>query len=165
MKLKSILTVLLLVFVAVSIVVMAVRQNSQQQTEPAGSAAVAAVDDDQSHPARDDRVVVYYFIQGNRCVTCVNIETYAREALETNYADELKSGRLVWMPIVVDNPMNRHFIEQYELVTNSVIISRIEDGQELQWDNLDRIWQLVRNPDAYSSYIRENVDRYLEERQ
>lgn len=108
------------------------------------------------------RIVAYYFHTTYRCATCRRIEAYAKEAIETGFAQELKSGRLEWRLVNVELPENEHFIQNYKLVTKSVVLSRIKDGKELEWNNLKLIWKLVGEKAGFVDYIQSEVRKYLE---
>jgi hypothetical protein len=63
----------------------------------------------------------------------------------------------------VDEPENEHFIEDYGLYTRSLVLSEVVDGEETRWRNLDRIWELVGDPPAYDTYVREELAAFLKE--
>ena len=63
----------------------------------------------------------------------------------------------------MDEPLNRHFIEDLQLVTRSVVLAEYRDGNVVRWKNLDRVWQLVRNQDAFTAYIRDETSAFLGE--
>lgn len=159
MKAKKVLTILLLIFVVGSLAYMVVKENKPESS-------TAQTDDAKEHHAtaeQDTRLIVYYFHGDVRCVTCHKLETYAKEALDTNFSDEIASGGIIWKPVNVDKPKNKHFIQDYELVTKSIILSRIVGGKETEWKNLDQIWQKVADKNEYMQYINDNIVEFLEE--
>ena len=171
MKLKQILTIVLLVFVVASLAYMVGKEqksglvsgedaNSSASVEESRSSSTNEQDTD-AH--KDIQLVVYYFHGDMRCPTCHRLESYAKEALETYFAEELSSNDIVWQVVNVDKPENRHFIQDYKLVTKSVVISETVNGREIKWKNLEQIWQLVRNKESYLNYIRESISTFLRE--
>lgn len=46
-----------------------------------------------------DRVEILYFHGKQRCATCMAIEKNAQEAVESQFADELKNGTVVFKTI------------------------------------------------------------------
>lgn len=105
-------------------------------------------------PNAEHRVIrVAYFHATARCVTCRRIEQQAHDAVEGDFAGELAAGEVVWTTVNVDEPENRHFIQDYRLYTKSVIVSELVDGREVRWKNLDQVWQLVRDQEAFSRYV------------
>jgi hypothetical protein len=112
-------------------------------------------------PAGGRVVVVYYFHTTWRCMKCTAMEGYADEALKGAFAKELKSGKLAWKPVNTDEPLNAHFVEDYKLTTKALIVSDTRDGREKSWKNLDQVWALVGNKEAYIKYVQDNVREAL----
>lgn len=165
MKMKQIITFLLLIFVIGSVAYMFGRQaGADKQTAPTIAIEKQPIEATvaESRPVGPSQIVVYYFHGDQRCMTCQKLEGYAKEALDANFADQLASGQIVWKPINIDQPANTHFVKDYGLFTKSVILSRLEDGRETAFKNLDRIWNLVSDKDRYIEYIREQIAAFLE---
>jgi hypothetical protein len=104
-----------------------------------------------------DKIVVYYFHGNARCPTCFKLESFAKSEIESNFADAIKKGTLEWKAVNVETAGNEHFDKDYKLYTKSVIVSTIQDGKELSWKNLDKIWQLVYDENNYREYIKKEV--------
>ncbi len=159
MKAKQVLIILLLVFVVGSLAYMVVKENkSESPTDQ-----IANSKEQPATVGQDTRLIVYYFHGDVRCATCHKLETYAKESLDTNFQDDIASNKIVWKPVNVDKPENKHFIQDYELVTKSVVLSRIVDGKEIEWKNLDQIWQKVADKNEYLQYIHDGIVKFLEE--
>ncbi len=107
-------------------------------------------------------IIVYYFHGNARCPTCYKLESYAKSAVESDFADAIKKGRCEWKTVNVDETGNRHFTNDYKLYTKSVIVSTVKDGKEISWKNLDQIWQLVHEEGKYREYIRNEVKACLD---
>jgi len=95
--------------------------------------------------ASEAKVIAYYFHGNFRCATFTTMEDYSRQAIETNFKDELDSGKLEFRAINVEESENEHFADYYQLYTKSLILSFVKDGKEIKSKNLDQIWQLARN--------------------
>ena len=109
------------------------------------------------------RVVVYYFYGNYRCASCRKIEQYTRETVEKFFPDELKSSRVVFKPVNVEEKENQHFTKEYQLYTKSVVLSLVRDGKEIKFKNLEKVWQLLRNKDKFYQYIKEETQGFLDE--
>jgi hypothetical protein len=151
---KKLITVLLLVFVAGSMGYMVIRENKP---------CPKATQEVSQQPEPNQQIIVYYFHGDVRCPTCHKLEQYARESLETNFADWLASGKIKWQPTNIDTAGNEHFVKDYELVTKSVILSKTVNHQQVAWKNLDRIWELVSEEEKYLAYIRDSVRDFASE--
>jgi len=102
-----------------------------------------------------------YFHGNARCATCRKIEAYADEAIAQGFVDELESGRLTWRVVNIDESANKHFIKDFQLVTRSVVLVEYRDGKVLRWENLDKVWQLVRSKDRFVSYVDGETREFL----
>jgi hypothetical protein len=107
------------------------------------------------------KVIAYYFHVSVRCPTCRAIEEYAREVVERGFAAQLKSGALEWRPVNVQLPQNRHFIRDYQLYTRSLVLVKLKDGQQVEWRNLEKVWELVSRKTDFLKYVQTHVRAYL----
>lgn len=107
------------------------------------------------------KVLAYYFHVTVRCVTCRTIESYSREAIEQGFAKELKEGTLELRPVNVQLPENRHFIRDYQLYTRSLVLVKLRDGKQVEWRNLEKVWELVGRKRDFFKYVQSNVKAYL----
>ncbi|PIV83762.1 MAG: hypothetical protein COW52_08335 [Nitrospirae bacterium CG17_big_fil_post_rev_8_21_14_2_50_50_9] len=142
MSTKRIITTLLLLFVAGSLVYLAAGEvarnpnNGQAANRDPVKETVPSADAPgtlQDRPEIPDRVVVYYFHGTMRCPTCRKFEAYAGESLMSAFPGELASGRLEWRVINVDERENEHYVRDYELRTKSLIVSEVKNGEQTQW--------------------------------
>jgi hypothetical protein len=108
-----------------------------------------------------DGVVAMYFHGNARCATCRKIEAYADEAIAQGFVDELASGLLEWQVVNIEEPGNKHFIEDFQLVTRSVVLVEYRDGKVIRWENLDKVWQLVRSKESFVDYIQGETTEFL----
>jgi hypothetical protein len=122
---------------------------------PAGPAAdsTAAPADSLAAP----EVVVYYFHTTSRCATCRKLEAYSREAVETGFPADLRSGRLAWKTVNIDEKGNKHFVKDYALYTKALILVDLRKGRETRWENLERIWELMHDKDDFLAYVQDGV--------
>ena len=107
------------------------------------------------------KVIAYYFHTNTRCSTCIKIETYSKEAIEQGFANELKNGTLEMRIVNYENPENRHFLQDYKLVSKSLVLVNTVNGKQTEWTNLKMVWQLTGRKDAFLNYVRKEVRGYL----
>ena len=112
-----------------------------------------------------DTVTAYYFHGSFRCITCTNMERYSKEAIESNFKDDLVSGRLEFKAVNVEEPGNEHFVNDYQLYTKSLILSMVKDGKEVKHKNLDKIWELARNKQKFIDYVDREVNKFMKDAQ
>jgi hypothetical protein len=155
MKPKTIITAVLLLFVAISVVALIVKESSDAPEAGTGGNAVT------SEQLPDDRLIVYYFHGNVRCPTCNTLEAYSKEAVETLFPDELNSDRVEFQVVNYDESWNEHFLADYDLSFQSLVLVEMKDGKEVRFANLDKIWDLVGDKAAYFEYVRNQIDTYL----
>ena len=107
------------------------------------------------------KVIAYYFHTNTRCSTCKKIEEYSKEAILEGFKTELENGTLELRIVNYEEPQNRHFVKDYKLVTKSLILVNMIDGEEFEWTNLKLVWQLTKNKEAFLNYVRKEVRNSL----
>ena len=112
-------------------------------------------------PPGKHKVIAYYFHTNTRCSTCIKIEAYSKEAIEKGFPDELKNGILEMRVVNYENPENRHFMQDYKLVSKSLVLVNTVNGKQTEWTNLKLVWQLTGRKDAFLNYVRKEVRGYL----
>jgi hypothetical protein len=105
----------------------------------------------------------YYFHGNFRCDNCRKIEQYSREAIEKYFVEELKTKRLTFTIINTDLSENKHFIEDYQLYTSSLVIAEYKNGKQVRWKNLAKVWDYLNDKDAFYEYVRSEIRNYLEQ--
>lgn len=108
------------------------------------------------------RIIVYYFHGTYRCPSCTKIEKWSYEAIKHSFLKALKEGRLLWKPVNVDKPENRHFVKEYSLFTKSLIITEVKGEKQTKWKNLDKVWRLLRDQENFSAYVTQEVKNYMD---
>ncbi len=113
--------------------------------------------------AASNQLVVYYFMSNYRCPSCMYIEKTTESVVTTTFADHIKSGRVVFKAINIDEPENKHYDTDYKLYAQSVILSDVKNGKELRWTNLDKVWKLLNNDEKFKAYVTKEIKTYLGE--
>ncbi len=109
------------------------------------------------------KLIVTYFHGNARCATCRKLESYAQEVMDSSYASSMKDSSVVWRLINFDEEANDHFLKDYKMYNQSLILSYLVDGKETSWKNLDQIWLLVGDKEKYQTYIRDEINAFLAE--
>ena len=111
--------------------------------------------------AEENKVIAYYFHSSFRCFACHRLEQYSKQAIEENFKDEIAKGTLEFTAINVEKEGNEHFVNDYQLYTKSLVISKIEDGKEAQHKNLEKIWEYVGDREKFFDYVISEIKDYL----
>ena len=168
MSLKDATANSLLMFVAATCVVLIVKAVSPvPQILPAvasassGSSAVVAGSSGTPTLAMQNGVKVYYLHGNMRCPTCRTIEANAKEAVETGFVEELKSGQIEWQVINYESPGNEHYALDYEVVAPIVVLAKYEAGKQLAWKGLPDVWEHVSDKSAFVGYVQTELRNFM----
>jgi hypothetical protein len=172
MKSKTIITIVLVLFIFTSVAYLIVKEmRALAQSGPAKTCPPAGTND--AEPCCEEalfakpptqssqKVVVYYFHNNFRCAKCQKFESYSDETLRAAFPDALNKGSLEWKVINIDEPANEHFVKDYQLFSKSIVVAKMQDGKQTEWKNLDKIWKLVGDKAVFVKYIQDEVNTYL----
>lgn len=107
-------------------------------------------------------VVLYYFHTNRRCNTCLSIESFAQEAVESKFKEALRAGTLHWTVLNTDESENAHFIKDFGLVSSSLVLVAVDGGEVLRYEILQDAWTLVRDKPRFIEYVQGSVGELLE---
>lgn len=156
---KSLYSLLLGVFV-ISILITCQSAQSKQQKQPVSkqtSTITVKTDTGKAPESKNKKIIVCYFHGNIRCPACIDLENFTKSEVETSFADAIRNGKMEWRVVNYDVKGNEHFMDDYKLYAQSVVILTINDGKETSWKNLNRVWQLVQNESNFREYIRGEV--------
>ena len=120
-----------------------------------------AFSDQEPQTANMLKLRVYYFHTRYRCATCRAIENLSQSIVEYEFIELIERGELTYEPINVAEREHKHFIDDYQLKTKTLILSRIIAGNEIGWKNLDKVWVLVGNPEKFQEYIVSEIKEIM----
>jgi hypothetical protein len=170
-KAKTIATFALIAFVIASVVflVAKVSRRSPLVAAPSTGSAVATApagrgtgDASPGQPIGQGPTVIAYYFHGNfRCASCVKIEALSRKAITEGFPEEIRSGRLQFREVNVDEAQYQHFIGEYQLASQSLILVEVRDGRQIRWRNLEKVWTLLDSEKEFIPYVRDGVSGFL----
>lgn len=110
------------------------------------------------HATTQDRVEVLYFHGKQRCATCMAIESNTREAMETNFSEQMKKGNVVFRSIDISKKENEKIAEKYQVTWSSLFIVKYKGGQE-SYENMTKFafGNARKSPDTFKSEIVKTV--------
>jgi hypothetical protein len=124
-------------------------------------ASPAAAKDGDSQKKDGSTVIAYYFHGDYRCYNCMTIEQYSKEAIEKYFPEQIKSGKLAFSVLNIDQPENAHFVKDYQLYTRTLIIAEFKNGKQVRWTSLTKVWDYIKDRDAFYKYVKSEIDTYL----
>lgn len=173
-RLAALLVIIGLTFALVSAADQTPVAQSKSDSKPAGASAVAkaapaeaGIPDSLTAVPADTlahKIIAYYFHGTRRCPSCKKIEAYSQEAVQTGFGEDLKSGKMEWRVVNTDDSPNEHYMKDYQLYTKSLVLSHIEGGKETQWKNLEKVWELLGDKEAFVKYVQDEVRLMAQEK-
>ncbi len=156
MKLRNIVVAGLMIALATAVMALIVKETRAKSSDAPVGPPPGAVASDAS------KVIAYYFHRTVRCDACRAIEGLARVVIEAEFAEELRAGWLEWHAINVEEAGNEAFVQEYDLTMPALVLVKITDGRPARWTKLQRVWELVENPPAYTQYVRDELHGCLQ---
>jgi len=156
MTFRRFATGMLLLFVAASIVTLVVKEPKGNALSARTSAGISGASSNTSR-----QVIAYYFLGRVRCSSCRKIEEVSRRTIEESFPQELADGRLRFLAVNVDQPENRHFIDEFRLESSSLVLVEMQAGKPACWKNLPEVWTLVDDPPGLEAHVRNEVAAVL----
>jgi len=108
-----------------------------------------------------DGVVAYYYHRTLRCPTCLSIEKQAQEAIEAEFSGEIANGLLAWQAINIESPGQEHFEQDFGIDRQTLMFVEWRGGKAARSTKLERVWDLVEDPAAFSGYVQEEMRTFL----
>ena len=101
-----------------------------------------------------EKIEVYHFHATNQCYSCKTVGAYAEETVNTYFADELESGKLVFDHINGELPQNSVLVKKYGATGSSLWIGvTYEDGSFAKEENVN-VWYKIENKEDYMNYLK-----------
>jgi len=105
---------------------------------------------------------VRYFHSTKRCKKCNLIEAFAKEAIETRFADQLADGTITWDVVNMDEVWNAGDATRYGLLRSSLVLVEVLDGEEQDYSVLERTWELTGDQEMFLDYVESEVELVLD---
>lgn len=107
------------------------------------------------------KYIAYYFHGTRRCPSCIKIEAYTKEAVDSGFVKSLQSGLLEWRVVNTDESENEHFLKEYQLFTKSVVLVDLRGGKQVKWTNLAKVWDFLGDKPAFVKYIQDELTAFM----
>ncbi len=145
---------LALVFVSVG---FSLGKNAAMRSFEKSSPALAPTDVQAAE--KGEFVAVYYMHATFRCVTCNEIERLTKKLVETEFDEELESGRLVFAEVNFQRDTGR--AKRYKLAAGGVVVAYVKDGKDVRFEMLNDVWTLYSDPAKFDEHLSGTIRRYL----
>lgn len=110
-----------------------------------------------ANQAKGNSIEVIDFHSTNRCMTCKAIESNTKYTLDTYFANELKSGKIVFKIVNVDKAENEKFAEKFEATGTALFLNVIKDGKEKHVDLTNFAFMKGTDQKTFSDELKQTI--------
>lgn len=107
-----------------------------------------------------EKIEVFLFHGTVRCSTCIAIGKLSERTVQEKFAEETKSGRIVFKEINIDQPENKALAEKFQAAGSALYINTIRNGQ----DNIEqdtKVWRLTGDETAFINYLQNKINMLM----
>ena len=109
-----------------------------------------------------EKIEVYHFHGTNQCYSCITVGDYAEETINTFFAKELESGKIVFGHINGELPENLALVKKYVATGSSLWIGTYtSDGKFSKEQNIN-VWYKIGNKQDYMNYLKGIIEKKLQ---
>lgn len=107
-------------------------------------------------------LLVYYFHNTHRCMTCNAIEAETKKTLDTHFKEAQENGQVKMIVLNAEEKKNRKLTEKYEVWGATLLLVR-ENGSEEKQENLTEFAfaNARTKPDAFESGLKEHIQKMM----
>lgn len=105
-------------------------------------------------------VELYHFHGHQQCYSCIVLGDLAEEVVNTHYAEELASGKLVFAHVNAQAPENSELASKYEVYSSSLMIGVYTEDSFTKQD-LVGAWYRIGDKEQYTEYLTGILDPFL----
>jgi len=107
------------------------------------------------------KIEVYHFHATRQCYTCKTVGNYSEETVNAYFADELKSGKLVYAHVNVDLPENKELVDKYEAKGSSLLIGVYGKDGSFSKQEDTAVWYKIDNETDFMNYLKGVIEQKL----
>jgi len=109
------------------------------------------------------KLIAYYFHPTARCQTCLNIENFTKEVIQTQFEKEVEDGMITFRALNIEDSVNEHYINDYSLQFSSLILAKFVNKKQTKWKNLEHVWKFANDKEQFFRYASIEIKGYLKE--
>lgn len=111
-----------------------------------------------SSEVTSDKIEVYYFHFTRRCITCNAVESVTKEALNEYYAEAVKSGKIIFKSVNLDDESNEKIAEKLKVSGQTLLF--VAGDKQVNLTN-DGFMYAKSQPDKLKAKVKETVEQLL----
>lgn len=114
-------------------------------------------------PVSSAKVLAYYLHGTVKGSCCTSMENEFKAALAQNFPGQLQQGKVAFISIDVDKPENRHYLEDFQVPSRSLVLVLQKNGENVKWSNMVGVWLKLGDQEKFSQYVKDEVGKFLQE--
>lgn len=107
-----------------------------------------------------EKVEIYHFHATRQCYSCITLGEYAEETVNTYFAPERASGRVVFGHVNANLPENKALVERYGPTGSSLFIGVYDKDGFHKEENVN-VWYKIGDKEEYMTYLRGVIEKRL----
>ncbi|MFH1424357.1 MAG: nitrophenyl compound nitroreductase subunit ArsF family protein [archaeon] len=111
-------------------------------------------------PSNVEKIEVYHFHGTRQCYSCITVGAYAEETVNTYFADEVKSGKVVFGHVNVQLSENAALAEKYGATGSSLWIG-VYDENGFHAEQNTNVWYKINDKADYMNYLKSVIEQKL----
>jgi hypothetical protein len=127
------------------------------ETVATGNAIIAS----NSAEINIDKLEIYHFHGTHQCYSCITVGDYAEETVNTYFADELKSGKIVFGHINGELPENKDLVIKYGVTSASLWLGTYTRDGQFSAEQNTNVWYKISNKEEYMTYLKGVIEQKL----
>jgi len=145
--------ILIIAIVLMTIFMFGCTSQAQTGSQPTGLSS-------QERKINVEKVEIYHFHGTHQCYSCITVGAYAEEAVNTYFADEVKSGKIVFGHINGELPENQELVMKYGATGSSLWIGVYNASGFYPEQNIN-VWYKINNKEDYMTYLKGVIEQKL----
>ena len=110
----------------------------------------------------NEGVDVLYFHGKQRCATCQAIEKETKDLIDTQFADEVKSGKIRFRVVDITKSENEALADKYEITWSSLVLVKYDNGKETSENLTQFAFANARsNPARFKKELAAKINQML----
>lgn len=101
-------------------------------------------------------IEVYYFHFSRRCITCNAVEDVTKEALNQYFADEMKSGKIVFKSVNLNEAENKQLAESLKISGQALLF--VKGNKQINLTN-EGFMYAKSKPEKLEAKVKETVEQ------
>lgn len=107
-----------------------------------------------------EKIEVYHFHSDRQCNVCKTIGANLDETMERYFLEEVKSGKIIYGHINVQDPVNQQITMIYGATGTSLWIG-VYDEEGIHIENNQEIWYKLQDKEAFILYLKGHIEKRL----